>query len=237
MERGTRLYFRFETKRDVLELARSVDALMLVGGFQHGVEEPGTYWCSGPAGEPRVARVDSIEQLAASPIGKFTSLGMQYKSNNPFRTQIIKFPGEWISSGQTTGFVLCLNNSDFWPEFLDMDAYDNKPPRVTFEEYVHDYRFVKHLFAALDADLCIGSHLGEYFPFDDRDADLALRFTKNGPQKLVRPLEENRLPYRAHMKTPVPYDEFAIDPATGLPKWAWIVDKPFIECLNLTSAL
>jgi len=70
------------------------------------------------------------------------------------------------------------------------------------------------------------------FSIEDPDADRVLRFTRNGPQKLVRPLEQDRLPYRGYGNNPGPYDEFATDPQTRLPKWAWIVNKPFRECFS-----
>lgn len=221
----------------MLDVARTIDSAFLDHGFRRRQLNNCSYFVTGIAGVPSGLDYVSLEEFAHISNAKFTVFGMRYESSNPFRTQTVNFPGEWALSGQTTGFLLSLSNSDFWPEFLDIDISSSSPPRVTLEENVHDYQFVKHLFAAIDADLCVGSHLGEYFPFADPDADRTLRFTKHGPQKLVRPLEENRLPYRGHgYPSPGPYDEFAIDPATGLPKWAWIVNEPFQACPNIKKS-
>lgn len=126
-----------------------------------------------------------------------------------------------------TGYVNVLaleTSSDLWMPFLDIAI---RMHEGVLEHALHDYELCKQLFAELDADRCLGSQLMEYYEIDDPYASGAFLFTRNGPQRLARPLEEGRAP-RSDGDPEGP-SEFQDDPVTGLPGWAWIVDKPFSE--------
>jgi hypothetical protein len=145
----------------------------------------------------------------------------------------ISFSEKGLLGNQVFGAWIKMYKSEFWPELMDNPLPGYSEPNLA--DACADYRFVKSLCCRMGVDLCVGSPMDDYVRFEDMMtdslADRILRFTARGPQKLVRPLEECRLPYRGYGSNPGPYDEFATDPETGLPRWAMLVDKPLSECL------
>lgn len=92
------------------------------------------------------------------------------------------------------------------------------------------YHFIKRLFAALKADLACGAtRTDEVMPFnfDDSCVSRLFRLTRDGPQRLIRPFEENRSIGGTLVNSKVQYD-CSDNPTTGERNWVMLVDGPLV---------
>jgi hypothetical protein len=114
--------------------------------------------------------------------------------------------------------------ADLWVPYLDNSI---GMMEGVLEQSLSDYKLCKKIFSQIGASRCLGSALDRYCRITDADAAHAFLFTKMGPQRLIRPLEESRAPRRAEDSNgPRDLDD---DPITGEPNWVWIINKPFEE--------
>jgi len=75
------------------------------------------------------------------------------------------------------------------------------------------YHLARKIFSTFDADECFAGTVSDGvwgFDFDDPLIDRIFRFSKRGPQRLVKPYEEHR---------PVSFEDVRVDPVTGRPNW------------------
>lgn len=221
MDKGTTLYYRFSAARPIGDVLGRIDNCLRGNHLKPRPIQKGfsIYYQHGET----IAFVKGIEELLADLPFEVVQIGMYYESNDGRRKHSFCCDRPFLHETTLDGFQLDLEISDFWPEFLSLDFF----PAGSLEDNLQDYRLAKVLFQTLGADICIGSALGEYFSFTDPSADKVLRFTKEGPQRLVRPLEEGRMPITNEHDPK--NNDFLLDPATGRPRWAMVVDKPFAE--------
>jgi hypothetical protein len=125
--------------------------------------------------------------------------------------------------GHVNRFCLMLKDCDLLPELAYIPPKSRKPE----EAARFAYHFVRRLFLALDAESCWGTVPGDQvLPFDREDSRLGriFKFTRSGPQKLVRPYEENR-PIRSGAVGDSETD-MGQDPISGEPRWVMSRDGP-----------
>lgn len=116
-----------------------------------------------------------------------------------------------VTTGATS---ICLSfDCDLLPELNDPGFERPQSPPIAI------YRLAKLIFATLDADESFAATQTDgvtYFNFDDPLISRIFKFSKTGPQKLVRPYEEGR---------PVSFHDVACDPTTSEPNWVLHVDR------------
>jgi hypothetical protein len=219
MDRGTILHCRFSEGRALPDVMVAVDDVCREAGI--GCQTGSSF-----------SRSDS-DQLWVDLNVQWFPIGRAFSIEGRGLIGAVSFSEKGLVGNQVFGAWIKMYKSEFWPELMDSPLPGYSEPNLA--DACADYRFVKRLCCRMGVDLCVGSPMNDYVRFEDMMtdslADRILRFTRLGPQKLVRPLEECRLPYRGYGDHPGPYDEFATDPETGLPKWAMLVDKPLSECL------
>jgi hypothetical protein len=92
---------------------------------------------------------------------------------------------------------------------------------------IRQYELLKHLHSGLSADqtwaIDYGQDICNTGPGYESLQKAACWFSREGPQKLIKPLEERRMPLRA--QHPGEHDDFEICRATGLPNWALVVHR------------
>jgi hypothetical protein len=113
--------------------------------------------------------------------------------------------------------ALTFADCDLLPEFNEDDLDAQAACRAA-------YNYIKKLFVVLDADLCVGTTLMDGvapFDFDNPDISRVLRFTRAGPQRGVRPYEEDRL-----ITLHGDLADIGRDPRTGEPNWVMRFEGP-----------
>lgn len=118
--------------------------------------------------------------------------------------------------GHVEHFCLMLADCETLPELaFNPPGYSRSEEAAPF-----GYHFARRLFLALDSESCWGTaRADEVLPFDMEDPCMGriFKFTRSGPQKLVRPYEENR-PIRHHTIGELKSD-MEDDPETGERRW------------------
>lgn len=118
-------------------------------------------------------------------------------------------------------FRLMMADCDLLPEL----AYMPPSYRKCEDAARFAYHLIRRLFLGLNAESCWGNVPGDLVkPFDIEDPWMGLifKFTRSGPQKLVRPYEENR-PIRSASD-----GDLDQDPFSGEPRWVMRLDGPLV---------
>lgn len=112
---------------------------------------------------------------------------------------------------------LTFYDCDLLPEFNEDDLKGQAAARAA-------YNFIKRMFIAIQADVCFGTTPKDGvrpFDFSDSYIDRIFRFTKCGPQRGVRPYEEDRL-----ITLHGDLADIGRDPRTGEPNWVMRFEGP-----------
>jgi hypothetical protein len=100
--------------------------------------------------------------------------------------------------------------------------------RNDLEFILKQYGLLKRLHSELSPDLTWAidyrQDTAEAGPGHESLSKSACWFSRQGPQKLIKPLEERRSPVRWEKKGD--YDDFELNPVTGQPNWALVTGIP-----------
>ncbi len=184
--------------------------------MQHGTE---VYFFLNPVASKKSLRQWLVEEFSAD---KMVRLDGDFKGHHEI---FGRFNLERIGPepGHVDRFCLMLQDCALLPELAYIPPASGTPEEVAR----FAYHFVRRLFLALDAESCWGTVPGDQvLPFDREDACMGriFKFTRSGPQKLVRPYEENR-PIRGGNVGDSETD-LGQDPVSGEPRWVMYIDGP-----------
>lgn len=224
MKTGTLLYYQFDKNRPLFSLLRQIDNL---APQYHYHRQPNWVECKISNNTIKFKSIDDFESHIKSGDEKLQGVWLFYTASNALLTHTFHFNQGALKNLEAVRFMIILKNTDFWPGTGSFGSSTDQT--ISINEIISEYIYFKNLFVKLKADECAASDLNNFYNFGDYGYDEIFKFTKNGPQKLVRPLEEKRRPY----SIPGSQYELSTDPKTGLHGWQFIVNKPFIDAVSL----